>query len=36
MLSAPLLIGCDISKMDDFTINLLTNDEVMPVKVKIR
>ena len=29
MLSAPLLIGCDISKMDDFTVNLLTNDEVL-------
>lgn len=29
LLSAPLLIGCDISKMDDFTVNLLTNDEVL-------
>ncbi len=29
LLSAPLLIGCDISKMDDFTLNLLTNDEVI-------
>jgi len=31
LLSAPLLIGCDISKMDDFTLNLLTNDEVIAV-----
>jgi len=31
LLSAPLLIGCDISKMDDFTLNLLTNDEVLAV-----
>lgn len=29
LLSAPLLIGCDISKMDDFTVNLLSNDEVL-------
>jgi len=31
LLSAPLLIGCDISNMDDFTLNLLTNDEVLAV-----
>jgi hypothetical protein len=31
MLSAPLLIGCDLSKLDDFTLNLLTNDEVIAV-----
>jgi hypothetical protein len=31
LLSAPLLIGCDISKMDDFTVNLLSNDEVLAV-----
>jgi alpha-galactosidase len=31
MLSAPLLIGCDISKLDPFTINLLTNDEVIAI-----
>ena len=31
LLSAPLLIGCDISAMDDFTLNLLTNDEVIAV-----
>ncbi len=29
LLSAPLLIGCDMSKLDDFTLNLLTNDEVL-------
>lgn len=29
LLSAPLLIGCDISKMDKFTVSLLTNDEVL-------
>ncbi len=31
ILSAPLLIGCDMSEMDDFTLNLLTNDEVIAV-----
>ena len=31
MLSAPLLIGCDLSKLDNFTLNLLTNDEVIEV-----
>jgi alpha-galactosidase len=31
ILSAPLLIGCDMSDMDDFTLNLLTNDEVIAV-----
>lgn len=31
MLSAPLLIGCDLAKLDDFTLNLLTNDEVIAV-----
>lgn len=29
--SAPLLIGCDMSEIDDFTMNLLTNDEVIAV-----
>jgi len=29
LLSSPLLIGCDISKMDDFTVSLLSNDEVI-------
>lgn len=31
LLSAPLLIGCDMNNMDDFTLNLLTNDEVIAV-----
>lgn len=31
LLSSPLLIGCDISRMDDFTLSLLTNDEVIAV-----
>ena len=28
LLSSPLLIGCDMANMDDFTLNLLTNNEV--------
>ena len=31
LLSAPLLIGCDMAQLDDFTLNLLTNDEVIDV-----
>jgi len=31
LLSAPLLIGCDIAQMDDFTVSLLSNDEVLAV-----
>jgi alpha-galactosidase len=31
LLSAPLLIGCDMTKLDDFTLNLLSNDEVLAV-----
>lgn len=31
MLAAPLLIGCDLSQLDPFTLNLLTNDEVLAV-----
>ncbi|HTL67095.1 MAG TPA: NPCBM/NEW2 domain-containing protein [Lacunisphaera sp.] len=31
LLSAPLLIGCDLERLDDFTLNLLTNDEVLAV-----
>jgi alpha-galactosidase len=31
LLSAPLLIGCDMTKLDDFTLGLLTNDEVLAV-----
>ena len=29
LLSAPLLIGCDMTKFDEFTLNLLSNDEVL-------
>jgi alpha-galactosidase len=29
LLSAPLLIGCDMEHLDPFTLNLLTNDEVL-------
>jgi len=31
LLAAPLLIGCDISQIDDFTFNLLCNNEVIAV-----
>ena len=31
LLSAPLLIGCDMTQLDDFTLSLLTNDEVLAV-----
>lgn len=31
LLAAPLLIGCDMARMDDFTVSLLTNDEVIDV-----
>jgi alpha-galactosidase len=31
LLSAPLLLGCDLSKVDAFTLSLLTNDEVIEV-----
>lgn len=29
--SVPLLLGCDLTKLDDFTLSLLTNDEVIAV-----
>ncbi len=29
LLASPLLIGCDMTKFDDFTLNLLENDEVL-------
>ena len=29
LLSAPLLIGCDLDRLDAFTLNLLSNDEVL-------
>jgi alpha-galactosidase len=31
LVSAPLLIGCDMAKMDEFTVSLLSNDEVLAV-----
>jgi alpha-galactosidase len=31
LLTAPLLIGCDMTQLDDFTKNLLSNDEVLEV-----
>jgi alpha-galactosidase len=31
LLSAPLLIGCDLAQLDPFTLNLLENDEVIAV-----
>ena len=31
LLAAPLLIGCDMAQLDEFTLNLLTNDEVLDI-----
>ena len=31
LLAAPLLIGCDMTQLDDFTLSLLSNDEVLEV-----
>jgi alpha-galactosidase len=31
LLAAPLLIGCDMERLDSFTLNLLSNDEVLAV-----
>ncbi len=31
LLAAPLLIGCDLNSLDEFTLNLLTNDEVIAI-----
>jgi alpha-galactosidase len=31
LLAAPLLLGCDLEKLDDFTKGLLTNDEVLDI-----
>lgn len=31
LLSSPLLIGCDLGHLDPFTLNLLTNDEVLAI-----
>lgn len=35
LLNSPLLVGCDISQLDDFTLNLLSNDEVLAVNQDI-
>jgi alpha-galactosidase len=29
LLSAPLMLGCDLTNVDDFTMNLITNNEVL-------
>ena len=31
LLAAPLLLGCDLAQLDQFTLDLLTNDEVIEV-----
>lgn len=31
MVCAPLLLGCDLDQLDEFTLNLITNDEVLAV-----
>jgi alpha-galactosidase len=31
LLSAPLLLGCDLAQADDFTLGLLTNDAVLAI-----
>jgi hypothetical protein len=31
LLASPLVIGCDLAQLDDFTLSLLTNDEVLDV-----
>ncbi|MDB5226655.1 MAG: alpha-galactosidase [Bacteroidota bacterium] len=31
LMSVPLLLGCDLTKLDNFTVSLLTNDEVLAV-----
>ena len=31
LLSAPLLLGCDLTRLDDFTLNLIANDEILAV-----
>ena len=32
LLSSPLLLGCDLEKLDPFTMSLLTNDEVLAAR----
>jgi alpha-galactosidase len=36
LLNAPLLIGCDLTQLDPFTLGLLTNDEVIAVNQDAR
>ena len=31
LLASPLLLGCDLTRLDDFTLSLLNNDEVLDV-----
>jgi alpha-galactosidase len=31
LLASPLLLGCDLARLDDFTLGLITNDEVLEV-----
>ena len=31
LLASPLLLGCDLAQLDDFTVSLLSNDEVLAV-----
>jgi alpha-galactosidase len=31
LLAAPILLSCDLTQLDEFTLNLLTNDEVLEV-----
>ncbi len=31
LLAAPLMLGCELPKLDDFTLGLLTNDEVLAI-----
>lgn len=31
LFASPLLLGCDLSQLDEFTLSLLTNDEVLAV-----
>jgi alpha-galactosidase len=31
LLSSPLMVGCDVSRLDDFTLKLLCNDEVLAI-----
>ncbi len=31
LMACPMLIGCDMTRFDDFTLNLLSNDEVLAI-----